>query len=140
MRDFTLNKYSQLLKAPQDGGFFFISFEQYIQASKERIVILRHDIDKMPFNSLKTAEIEYELGIKGAYYFRVVPGSYDEKIIKQIVDLGHEVGYQYENLSGTLKDEGRTINPGKMKDLKTMNDDHASRRTSRRRMKLGNVE
>jgi len=39
------------------------------------------------------------LGIKGTYYFHVVPESYDERIIKQIAELGHEVGYHYENLS-----------------------------------------
>jgi hypothetical protein len=38
------------------------------------------------------------MGIKGTYYFRMVPQSYDEAIIKDIVKLGHEVGYHYETM------------------------------------------
>tara|TARA_B100000315_G_C14390364_1_gene501639 strand:- start:274 stop:867 length:594 start_codon:yes stop_codon:yes gene_type:complete len=38
------------------------------------------------------------MGIKGSYYIRAVPESWDEKIIKKIEDLGHEVGYHYETM------------------------------------------
>lgn len=39
------------------------------------------------------------MGIKGSYYFRAVPESWDEAIIKEIASLGHEIGYHYENLT-----------------------------------------
>jgi len=52
----------------------------------------------LPLNSLHTAEIENSLGIQGSYYFRIVPQSFNEKIIKQIADLGHEIGYHYEEM------------------------------------------
>lgn len=84
-------------------GFFFVNFEEFIQEPKEKFVVLRHDVDKLPENSLKTARIEHELGIEGTYYFRIVPESYDEDIVKQIADLGHEIGYHYENLSEISK-------------------------------------
>ena len=99
MKDFSLRKYKQLLKVLQSAGFFFMSFEQLFQSQKNRFIVLRHDVDKLPENSLKTAKIEHELGIKGTYYFRIVPESYDEIIIKQIADLGHEIGYHYEDVS-----------------------------------------
>jgi hypothetical protein len=38
-------------------------------------------------------------GIRGSYYFRIVPESYDETIIRQISNLGHEIGYHYEDLA-----------------------------------------
>ena len=60
------------------------------------IVILRHDVDRRPLNALTTAKLENELGIRGTYYFRIVPESFDETIIKQIAELGHEIGYHYE--------------------------------------------
>ena len=50
-------------------------------------------------NSLQTARMEKELDITGTYYFRMVPGSYDEEVIKQIAGLGHEIGYHYEDIS-----------------------------------------
>ena len=39
------------------------------------------------------------MGIQGTYYFRTVAESYDEKIIQQIVSLGHTAGYHYECLT-----------------------------------------
>ena len=62
------------------------------------LIILRHDVDARPQNSLAFARIQSEMGIRGTYYFRMVPQSYDEAIIKEIVKLGHEVGYHYETM------------------------------------------
>ena len=39
------------------------------------------------------------MGFRGTYYFRAVPESWDEKVILQISQLGHEIGYHYENLT-----------------------------------------
>lgn len=101
--DFTLSTYRNLLQSLQNAGFFFKTFAESL--SKEnafdgnsKFVILRHDVDLLPENSLRFAKIQAELGIKGSYYFRAVPESWDEKIIKEIADLGHEVGYHYENM------------------------------------------
>ena len=60
---------------------------------------MRHDVDSLPSNSLRFARIQNELGIKGVYYFRTVPESWDQQIIKEIASLGHEIGYHYENLT-----------------------------------------
>ena len=46
-----------------------------------KAIIFRHDIDRLPENSLKTEIIEHELGIIGTYYFRIVAESYNENII-----------------------------------------------------------
>jgi len=62
-------------------------------------VILRHDVDRLPENALVFARIEKQVGIKVSYYFRIVEESFDEDIIRQIADMGHEIGYHYENLS-----------------------------------------
>ena len=67
------------------------------------LVILRHDVDRLPENSLRTARIEQEMGIRGSYYFRIVPESWDEKIIKEIAALGHEIGYHYEDVDLAAK-------------------------------------
>lgn len=55
-------------------------------------------MDRRPHNALTTARLENELGLKGSYYFRIVSESFDEKIIKQISDLRHEIGYHYEDM------------------------------------------
>ncbi|MBC8180181.1 hypothetical protein H8E88_03570 [candidate division KSB1 bacterium] len=99
MMDFSLHIYTNLLLALLDKAYTFQPFGEFIESQKNKTIVMRHDVDRIPNNSLETANIENELGIKGTYYFRAVPESYDEKIIKQIADLGHEIGYHYESLS-----------------------------------------
>ena len=82
--DFTIATYRQLLDALMGSGMTFH---------------LRHDVDLRPHNSLRTAQIEAEKGLKATYYFRCVPESYNEEVIRAIAALGHAVGYHYESLT-----------------------------------------
>lgn len=83
--DFTLIQYTALLDALKTYPFESLT--------------LRHDVDLLPGNSLRTARLEAEKGMMGIYYFRAVPESWDEGIIREIAALGHEVGYHYESLT-----------------------------------------
>ena len=114
--DFTIKQYKQLLQALQEQGFSFQTYAQFAEdksnssavlgevelglsgVEEQKLIILRHDVDKLPKHSLRFAKIQAEMGIKGTYYFRMVPQSYDERIIKEIAALGHEVGYHYETM------------------------------------------
>lgn len=104
--DFTVKRYTKLLKSLQDAGFFFQTFADYILQPHSRAIILRHDVDAKPKNSLHFAQIQAEFGIVGTYYFRMVPQSWNEGIIREIVDLGHEVGYHYETMDTCHGDIG----------------------------------
>lgn len=101
--DFTLRIYRKLLCALQQKGYNFLTFEQYCMLlpsqRPERFVILRHDVDLKAKNSLATAQMEHELGISASYYFRVVPQSNKPEIIRAIAELGHEIGYHYEDMT-----------------------------------------
>ena len=101
--DFTLKKYTELLQALKNYGYQFMTFEQYClnkeTLSEARFVILRHDVDLKAENSLATAKIEQSLEIKASYYFRVVEQSNRPEVIKAIVDMGHEIGYHYEDMT-----------------------------------------
>ncbi|NLM68353.1 MAG: hypothetical protein GX180_14440 [Enterococcus sp.] len=99
MRDFTPNAYKLLLESFLDQEYTFQPFIDFFTNAKSRSVILRHDVDARKMNSLLFAQLENEYGIKGTYYFRITPESFDENIIKQIYDLGHEIGYHYEDVS-----------------------------------------
>ena len=83
--DFTLEKYAALLDALKAYGFDSL--------------VLRHDVDLLPGNSLRTARLEAEKGMSGIYYFRAVPESWNEDVILKIAALGHEIGYYYESLT-----------------------------------------
>ncbi|HAF30100.1 MAG TPA: hypothetical protein DCG75_13750, partial [Bacteroidales bacterium] len=39
------------------------------------------------------------MGIHGTYYFRILPKSFKPEIVKKIADLGHEIGYHYDDLA-----------------------------------------
>lgn len=81
--DFTIDKYQELLQALKKHNHFTI----------------RHDVDLRPDYSLRIAQVEAAMGIHSTYYFRTVPESYDERIIQQIVSLGHTASYHYESLT-----------------------------------------
>ncbi|MDI3479741.1 MAG: hypothetical protein PWQ14_887 [Rikenellaceae bacterium] len=112
MIDFTLLTFKNLLESLQVHNYQFFTVEEYftgsIASSTNRplagfpsphpFIILRHDVDRKPKNSLATAIIENKLGIQGTYYFRLDSKSFNVDIIKQIADLGHEVGYHYETM------------------------------------------
>ncbi|MDA3780736.1 MAG: hypothetical protein PF487_11040, partial [Bacteroidales bacterium] len=96
--DFTLKTYKQLLATLTQQGFSFQTFQDFIEHSKEKTIVLRLDVDKLPENSLRFAQIQHDLGIKGSYYFRIVPESFNAKIFEVIAKLGHEIGYHYEDV------------------------------------------
>ena len=124
--DFTLNTYYALLETLLAQGFLFQSFTEFLQSHHHRVIMLRHDVDLRPENSLKIAKLEHDLGISASYYFRAVPESWDEAIICEIAGLGHEIGYHYENLSSCKGKPDRAwedfqANLAKLRKLATVN-------------------
>ena len=98
--DFTRSKYRELLVSLQKNDYNFITFAEYCKGIRpKRFVILRHDVDLLPFHSLATAKIEQTLGIRAVYYFRAVSESWNVGVIQEISNYGHEVGYHYESLT-----------------------------------------
>lgn len=101
MRDFTITSYLSLLTALQNAGYRFCSYAQFNEQSfstDDKVVVLRHDVDARPLNSLLFAQLQKERGIIGTYYFRTVKESYDTSVIKAIAGMGHEIGYHYETM------------------------------------------
>lgn len=104
-----MTTYRILLNTLRNQGFSFLTFEEFFTKQKGKNIVLRHDVDQLPLNSLHFAKMQADLGIRGSYYFRMVSESYDENVIVKIALMGHEVGYHYEDLSfawAKLKAEG----------------------------------
>jgi hypothetical protein len=126
--DFTLKTYHQLLNSLQKTGYSFQTFNKYLDNqfqnielqtsnikqktsnNKHQTIIFRQDVDKSPHKALKFAQIQHSMGVKGSYYFRAVTKSWNEEVIKEIANLGHEIGYHYENMYAVIhqKSEGKT--------------------------------
>jgi hypothetical protein len=109
VRDFTITAYRDLLSALLGAGYRFQTFQGFLQGPLERSVVLRHDVDDRKEHSLQFAKIQQELGIVGTYYFRMVPQSFDESVIRQIAEMGHEIGYHYEDMDFAKGDPHRAI-------------------------------
>lgn len=104
MSDFTLDIYRELLETLQKKGYQLIGYADYMKsqqqmANSQKLIILRHDVDAKPWNSLRTAQVEHALGAKATYYFRVGKESNEPEVIRAIAKLGHEIGYHYEDMS-----------------------------------------
>jgi len=100
MRDFTLATYQQLLETLKTKQLPIYTFEEVCKNKPSgAYIVLRHDVDAKPENSLQTAKLEAALNIKATYYFRIVKQSNQPEIIKEIAFMGHEIGYHYEDLS-----------------------------------------
>jgi len=109
--DFTREKYDHLVLQLRNCGYEFITYRQYCEGHlPQRFVILRHDVDLKPSNSRAVALDEKNLGSKAVYYFRAVPESWDEKIIREIAAMGHEIGYHYESLTTCKGDIQKAYN------------------------------
>jgi hypothetical protein len=108
-RDFTLKIFRELISAFHSAGYAFITYSDYCSDSQSeypksqirnpKFIILRHDVDALSRNSLRTAQIEASLGIRGTYYFRALKNGFEEEIIRKIAALGHETGYHYETIA-----------------------------------------
>ena len=135
LMDFTVKRYSQLLHSLLTQGFSFLSVSAYIRlipnfqseianlqseipkapsSLPHAFVILRHDVDARPQNSLRLARLEHTLGIQGTYYFRI-PHTFQPSIIQEIASLGHEIGYHYETMATIVKEGMRGRRDGETK-------------------------
>ena len=107
--DFTFKNYAVLISVMKQKGYWSQTFENFLKTPKMRSVIFRHDVDRLPVNALRMAEIEAEMGVKASYYFRIVKESFNENIMKKIAGMGHEIGYHYENLSAVARDQKQEV-------------------------------
>lgn len=99
MRDFTTETYRHLLVELIHQGYSFQTFHDFLLFPKAKVVIIRHDIDSRKKNALHFALIERAFDLKTSYYFRILPKSYDPVIMNLVANMGHEVGYHYEDLT-----------------------------------------
>ncbi|MFC2016775.1 hypothetical protein ACFLUF_03570 [Chloroflexota bacterium] len=109
--DFTLSKYRELCQSVLKSQYTVLTVAAYLTSEKlpEKCIILRHDIDRKPFNALRMAEVENKNGIRSTYYFRINNTVFLPDLIKEIAAMGHEIGYHYEALDKAKGDYQRAI-------------------------------
>lgn len=99
---FTYNAYRKLIKSIQENDYQIASYKNW--ENTPRCVILRHDIDNDIEKALKLAKVEAELGVKSTYFVLVTSDFYNvfsaksEKMLREIVDLGHDIGLHFDEV------------------------------------------
>ncbi len=112
MKDFIHKIYKEFLETLKVKEFQFLTIDEFYNSKYNKskpFILIRHDVDRRPNSSLKMAKIENSMGVKATYYFRTIPKTLKPKIIKEIVNLGHEIGYHYESLAETNGDYKKAI-------------------------------
>lgn len=99
MRDFTLKKYQLLLEELLNAGYSLMPVIDSLCSETTNTTALRHDVDRHINRALMMAEMEHDLGLKTTYFFRKNDILNNTLQIKDIADMGHEIGYHYENLA-----------------------------------------
>jgi hypothetical protein len=109
MMDFTIKTLSKLYQSLQNKDYQIVNVCNFLQKNiNKKVCILRHDVDRWLKEALRLAELEKKYNISASYYFRY-PHTFNTFIMKDIYDLGHEIGYHYETLSKTKGDYEKAI-------------------------------
>lgn len=120
--DFTIQKYDELLQMLHQNKVKVYSVEKWLKKPGVNGVIIRHDVDRKPANSLEIAKLEARYQMVATYYFRITSNSFDPQIITAIKNLGHEIGFHYEELAVHKGDYKKAISSFKehLKKLRTV--------------------
>ncbi|MFP8955139.1 hypothetical protein ACLI4Y_00285 [Natrialbaceae archaeon A-CW3] len=99
VRDFTFDVYERVLETLTEHGYETYSVASFLEAEThpDRYAIVRHDVDRRPSIARSMAHLEAEYGVEATYYLRT--STFSPEFAHTLVDLGHEVGYHYEDLA-----------------------------------------
>jgi len=108
---FTQDKYRELCEAAVDSQYALFTVGAYLTAQNlpRKCIVLRHDIDVMPGDAVRMAEMERGMGIKATYYFRFNKTVFQPHLIREIASMGHEIGYHYETLDKANGDYAKAM-------------------------------
>ena len=122
------NEYQQVINL----DYQFITCQEYVSLKKEnklarKTVVNRVDIDFSVRKSLRLIEIFNELNIKASFFLRLHAPEYNPfsfenyKIIKFLIDSGHELGYHSEVIDQSIiwKEDAKEC---LLRDIKVINE------------------
>jgi hypothetical protein len=106
-----LDEFSRLIGRAVDLGYDTLTLSAFAglvdtgkAPTRERVLLLRHDVDSDVARARRMWEIERELGVVGTYFFR--RATWDLPFMRQLAADGQEVGYHYEELATLVKQRG----------------------------------
>ena len=96
---FRLRNYVWLLASLARAGYSFAPVRELFTDPAAPTIYLRHDVDRLVWRAVRMARAEHTAGIRSTYYFRCsAPGEFPEEAIRNVAELGHEIGLHYETV------------------------------------------
>ncbi len=113
--DFTYDSYMGMIALLKKEAYSFADYSNW--QGKDKVVILRHDIDNDIAKALELAKVEKECGVKSTYFVLVTSDFYNPfskrnaEMLKEIIGLGHDVGLHFDEVRypGVLLDECKSL-------------------------------
>ena len=102
-----LEEFEALLRRAHRGRYRVVTIAQWIDrvargtTADARVLVLRHDVDTDAPTALRMAELERSLGMRGSFYFRL--GTFDDRVVRRLLDMGMDVGYHFEEIATFAK-------------------------------------
>ncbi len=102
--DFSLEHYVDILGQARAAGYEFPLFREYAldPRRRNRVLLLRHDIDISLAAALTMAQVERQLNVRSAYFVRLYSRFYNPLAVEnlpsllQIRNQGFEIGLHYD--------------------------------------------
>ncbi|MCK5716598.1 MAG: hypothetical protein KAH77_03845, partial [Thiomargarita sp.] len=100
---FTRLDYRDLLKQALDANYQFLTFNDPRRFEKDKVCLLRHDIDVDLGAALTLAKIEHQFGIQATYFVMLrspiynLLGRANTQLVQDILSLGHVIGLHYDD-------------------------------------------
>lgn len=111
---FTYEEYENLILKLKKENYEFSNYENY--NLKEKVVILRHDVDTSLEKALEIARLEKKLEVSSYYFVLLSTDFYNINserslnILKEIIKLGGKIGLHFDEKKYKLKTEKEYIN------------------------------
>mgnify|MGYP000111129946 CR=1 FL=1 len=105
--EFTYLAYENLIKKLKDKNYKFCDYVNYKE--KNKVVILRHDVDTSLNKALEMVKLENLLGVSAYYFVLLSTDFYNTssekslKILKEIRKLGGKIGLHFDEKKYNLK-------------------------------------
>lgn len=106
--EFTYEGYYNLIKYLRDNDYEITDYFDYRKYKKA--AILRHDVDYSLEKAVELAKLENDLGAKSTYFIMLTSDFYNvfskksKQLIKEITELGHEIGLHFDEVLYSAKE------------------------------------
>lgn len=111
--NFTYTAYEELLYLLKQNNYNTCGYKNYKEYN--RCVILRHDVDFSLEAALRFAELEHKNSVASTYFILLSTSFYNifdknsHSIIREITDLGHDIGLHFDEARHQINNENGLI-------------------------------